>query len=92
MWTSLLDPRFSLKSWHWRDEEEKSKAKQFLMDNVQKIIVLEPSASSTEGNEENSGGDEGSEEDENAINLFETIIDTPSSIISAKETAKAVAQ
>jgi hypothetical protein len=38
MWTTLLDPRFNLRSNHWKDEAEKSNAKKLLMNSVEEVV------------------------------------------------------
>ena len=72
VWTTLLDPRFSLKSCHWRDEDKKSTVKNFLMENVKQVALDESYAlSSSSGNEDTTRMDDGLE-DENAICMFES--------------------
>ena len=43
MWSTLLDPRFSLKSKHWKDVTEKNLVKKLLMKRVENIAVQEAS-------------------------------------------------
>ena len=91
MWTTLLDPRFSLKSCHWRDEDKKSTVKNFLMENVKQVALDESYAlSSSSGNEGTTIMDVGSEDD-NALCMFESNATNHynhQSTISTREKAK----
>ena len=44
MWTTLLNPRFSLNSKHWKDDTEKNLIKKLLIMSVERIAVQEASA------------------------------------------------
>ena len=41
MWTTMLDPRFNLRSNHWKDYAEKKMVKELLIKNVEQIAVQE---------------------------------------------------
>jgi hypothetical protein len=41
LWTTLLDPRFNLKGWHWKDNNEASKSKKFLIQEVLALALSE---------------------------------------------------
>ena len=91
VWTTLLNPRFSLKSCHWQDEDEKSTVKNFLMENLKQVALDESYAlSSSMGNEDTTRTDDGLE-DENAIRMFESDATNHynhQSTISTREKAK----
>ena len=44
MWTTLLNPRFSLNSKHWKNDTEKNLVKKLLITSVERIAVQEASA------------------------------------------------
>ena len=70
VWTTLLDPRFHMKSEHFKNEAESTMAKELLMEKVEEVAVCAATLAFNEENNtvESSSSDES--EDENAINLF----------------------
>jgi hypothetical protein len=84
---TLLDPRFNLKSNHWKDEGEKSNAKTLLMNSVEEVVchianvatqnISMPSCSSSSDKSDN----------ENAIDLFSSCCNDGSSVVDSSLSA-----
>ena len=74
LWTTLLDPRFSLSSPHWRNDNEKNTAKKLLVQQIEKAAIYQmfTSAHSTSSQNQSSSESNDSEDDENVIDLFRT--------------------
>ena len=72
MWTTLLDPRFSLKSKHWKGENEKTTVKELLMENVENFAAMNTRRVCRRGSELSSSlSDHESGKDEHSFDLFE---------------------
>ena len=95
MWTTLLDPRFSLKSGHWKDETERTTVKNLLIRNVEQAAVQDAYFSGASSKGESSSSNEEDSDDENGIDLLDggtRMYDENQSTISIEEKVKAQAK
>eukprot|EP00549_Striatella_unipunctata_P026444 CAMPEP_0118713924 /NCGR_PEP_ID=MMETSP0800-20121206/25846_1 /TAXON_ID=210618 ORGANISM="Striatella unipunctata, Strain CCMP2910" /NCGR_SAMPLE_ID=MMETSP0800 /ASSEMBLY_ACC=CAM_ASM_000638 /LENGTH=112 /DNA_ID=CAMNT_0006619549 /DNA_START=33 /DNA_END=371 /DNA_ORIENTATION=+ len=95
MWTTLLDPRFSLKSSNWRDEGEKATVKNLLMSKVEHLAVQQAYTTYSLTEPDDSSASNMDSKDENAICLFgeiQCLQDSPPSNITMREKAQASAK
>jgi len=73
VWTTLLDPRFSLGSQCWKNDAERALGKEMLIENVEDYVCDAAIASSLSNPRENNLVDiEDSSDDENTIRLFDS--------------------
>lgn len=71
MWPPLLDPRFNLKSIHWKDNDEKELVKKLLNESVENIVVKEALEKHRRTLEIITNTSESKSENENEIDFFE---------------------
>ena len=73
MWTTLLDPRFNLRSNHWKDEAEKSNAKKLLMNSVEEVVCRIANFATQNIRMPSYPSSSDMSDDENAFDLFSSI-------------------
>ena len=73
VWTTLLDPRFSLNSHHWKNNEEMRMVKDLFFQNIEAYAIMRENKDSISDlvDDISHDGDDYSD-DENAIDLFES--------------------